>query len=202
MRKIFLLFIFCIFSIAFSAEMIECSKEMTVLKYDRTTEEMCEVFLHVLYDEEDQAFWFVVHDGPTRSCFEIDAFRKGQFLSFLKKYVLWNKQAKDNQVQISKKIGVFRDLRMIWDDVRSKTYRSPDLTVDYIFASHTKAVHFLVFQFSGVTDTENTLITYKIPDLYLKISNIAQLRRDLNSKNIKKLVKEYHRQKSIEAKFK
>ena len=157
----------------------------------------------VKYNPEKSKYYIKVDDWMNKAWVHFSPKEIESMRSVLNKFKEWNDIAISNSTEIEKEIpGGRYQCNVSWNAADNWYFSSGYMDVRFkIFSQSTKR-HQLIMYSSKVSSTENEYIDFKMPTLYLDLSDVLEFEAVISEKNIQSKLNEYNSNKSKDDLFK
>lgn len=155
------------------------------------------------YNPKKSKFYLKVDDWMNNAWIHFSQKEIETMRTVLNKFKEWNEIAITNSTKIEKEIpsGLFK-CNVSWNAADNWYFSSGYMDVRFkIFSQSTKRHQLLIYS-NKVSSTENEYIDFKMPTLYLDVSDVLELEKVISDKNIKSKLEEYDDNKSKDDLFK
>ena len=157
----------------------------------------------VKYNPTKSKYYIKVDDWMNKAWIHFSPKEIESMRSVLSKFKEWNEIAISNSTEIEKEIpGGRYQCNVSWNAADSWYFSSGYMDVRFkIFSQSTKR-HQLIMYSSKVSSTENEYIDFKMPTLYLDLSDVLEFEDVISEKNIQSKLDAYNSNKSKDDLFK
>ena len=155
------------------------------------------------YNPKKSKYYIKVDDWMNEAWIHFSPKEIESMRSVLNKFKEWNEIAINNSTEIEKDIpGGRYQCNVSWNAADNWYFSSGYMDVRFkIFSQSTKR-HQLIIYSNKVSSTENEYIDFKMPTLYLDLSDVSDFEAVISEKNIQSKLEAYNRNKSKDDLFK
>ena len=157
----------------------------------------------VKYNPKESKYYIKVDDWMNKAWIHFSPKEIESMRSVLNKFKEWNEIAISNSTKIEKEIpGGRYQCNVSWNAADNWYFSSSYMDVRFkIFSQSTKR-HQLIIYSSKISSTENEYIDFKMPTLYLDLSDVLEFESVISEKNIQSKLEVFNKHKSKDDLFK